>query len=173
MNIRKLFFSTEAGICLAVKDKLTGVQNNTAYLQELALLREKMQSETVDFAVFIIDVNGLKQVNDTLGHAAGNELIIKTADSAVEVFGREKVFRIGGDEFAVIYPRADAALCDELKQNFEEAVARNGKEIHLSAAVGSALFDPALDDRYETVFERADSEMYRRKQELKGGAACR
>ncbi len=158
---------------LAFNDKLTGVRNNTAYLRELAQLREKIQGEAVEFAVFVIDVNGLKQVNDTLGHAAGNELIIKAADSAVEVFGKENVFRIGGDEFAVIYPKADAALCAKLKQGFEETVARLGEEIHLSAAIGSAQFDPALDKGYETVFERADSEMYQRKQELKGGAACR
>lgn len=158
---------------LAFNDKLTGVRNNTAYLRELAQLREKIQSEAVEFAVFVIDVNELKRVNDTLGHAAGNELIIKAADSAVEVFGKENVFRIGGDEFAVIYPKADAALCAKLKQGFEETVARLGKEIHLSAAIGSAQFDPTLDKGYETVFERADSEMYQRKQELKGNVACR
>lgn len=54
-----------------------------------------------------------------------------------------------------------------------EDLARLGKEIHLSVAIGSAQFDPARDKDYETVFERADSEMYQRKQELKGGAACR
>ena len=81
-----------------------------------------------------------------------------------------------GDKVEVLMdaaPEADEFLCTKLKQSFEETVARVGKEIHLSVAIGSAQFDPALDEGYETVFERADSEMYQRKQELKGGAACR
>ena len=158
---------------LAFEDKLTGVRNNTAYLQELTRLKVEMQDEGTVFAVFVIDVNGLKQVNDTLGHAAGNELIIRTAESAVAVFGKERVYRIGGDEFAVIYPGADAAACDELKRAFEETVERKGKDIKLSVAIGSAIRNPKKDSNYEAVFERADNDMYRRKQEIKGRTSCR
>ena len=158
---------------LAFADKLTGVKNNTAYLQELALLREQMKNSPVGYAVFVIDVNGLKQVNDTQGHAAGNELIIKTAEAAVATFGGENVFRIGGDEFAVICREMDPVECDAHERVFEKTIDRLGKEIKLSAAIGSAVWDSAKGESYETVFERADSKMYCRKQELKGGAACR
>ena len=158
---------------LAFVDKLTGVKNNTAYLQEIAQWKERMKRGDVNFAVFVIDVNGLKQVNDTLGHASGNELIIKTAEAAVAVFGKDCVFRIGGDEFAVICPDTDAAACAALKPAFEETVERIGKSIQLSAAIGSAVCDPKKDISYDAVFERADAEMYSRKQELKGGAPVR
>lgn len=154
---------------LAFADKLTGVKNNTAYLQELMLMRDRMKNDPVSFAVFVIDVNGLKQVNDTLGHASGNELIIKTAESAVATFGGENVFRIGGDEFAVICWEMDPSECAERERAFEKTVARLGKEIKLSAAIGSAVWDPAQNESYEAVFERADSNMYHRKQELKSG----
>ena len=158
---------------LAFADKLTGVKNNTAYLQELALLRDQMKNSPVGYAVFVIDVNGLKQVNDTLGHAAGNELIIKTAEAAVATFGGENVFRIGGDEFAVICREMNPVECDAHERVFEKTIDRIGKEIKLSAAIGSAVWDSAKGESYEAVFERADSKMYCRKQELKGGAACR
>ncbi|MBR2927700.1 MAG: diguanylate cyclase [Oscillospiraceae bacterium] len=158
---------------LAFVDKLTGVKNNTAYLQEIAQWKERMKSGDVNFAVFVIDVNGLKKVNDTLGHASGNELIIKTAEAAVAVFGKDRVFRIGGDEFAVICPDTDAAACAALEPIFEETVERMGKSIQLSAAIGSAVCDPKKDISYDAVFERADAEMYRRKQEFKSGVSAR
>ncbi len=158
---------------LAFVDKLTGVKNNTAYLQEIAQWKERMKGGEVNFAVFVIDVNGLKQVNDTLGHASGNELIIKTAEAAVAVFGKDRVFRIGGDEFAVICPDTDAAACAALKPAFEETVERMGKSIQLSAAIGSAVCDPKKDISYDAVFERADAEMYQRKQEQKKGMPVR
>ena len=149
------------------------MKNNTAYLQEIAQWKERMKRGDVNFAVFVIDVNGLKQVNDTLGHASGNELIIKTAEAAVAVFGKDCVFRIGGDEFAVICPDTDAAACAALKPAFEETLERMGKSIQLSAAIGSAVCDPKKDISYDTVFERADAEMYQRKQEQKNGLPVR
>lgn len=168
-TVRQLKIRIDYINSLAFVDKLTGVKNNTAYLQELARWREWMKGGEVNFAVFVIDVNGLKQVNDTLGHASGNELIIKTAEAAVAVFGKERVFRIGGDEFAVICPDTDAAACAAFKSAFEETVERIGKKISLSAAIGSAVCDPQKDISYEAVFERADAEMYQRKLEMKGG----
>lgn len=66
---------------LAYTDSLTGINNNTAYLRDTAELRNGIEKGTADFAVAVIDVNGLKHINDTFGHEKGNELIIDAANT--------------------------------------------------------------------------------------------
>ena len=152
---------------LAYIDKLTGTRNNTAYLNEVAFLREDMRKEEQKFAVFVIDINGLKSINDNYGHEYGNELIIAAAKNIERVFGNEHAFRIGGDEFAVIFRGGTAEECDNLKKEFELNVKYAKGVVRLSAAVGYAVYDRILDDSYDSVFRRADTEMYKVKQQMK------
>ena len=152
---------------LAYEDKLTGIRNNTAYLHDVSFLKTEMQKGECHFAVFVVDINGLKQVNDTYGHGYGNELIITASKVAARVFGEENVYRIGGDEFAIIRRNMDSKECDELEQQFDSIVKSLKGEIRLSAAIGSAVYDRINDNSYESVFKRADGEMYKRKMERK------
>lgn len=152
---------------LAYIDKLTNIMNNTAYMQEISSLNSNMQKDGGDFAVFVIDVNGLKAINDTYGHDYGNELIIAAANIITEVFGFKNVYRIGGDEFAVIKREVSRETCSELEQEFEKALKNQTGEIKVSAAIGSAVYDRSTDSSYERVFRRADGEMYKRKLEMK------
>lgn len=152
---------------LAYMDMLTGIQNNTAYSREISMIRDDIQNGKSDFAVFVVDVNGLKYINDTYGHEYGNKLITKTAVVIAEVFGHKNVYRIGGDEFAVIMRGVNSEECRELEAKFEKRLKERDGEIRILAAIGSSVYDKNIDSDYESVFKRADGEMYKRKQKMK------
>lgn len=152
---------------LAYMDTLTGVKNNTAYLQELSVIKDDIADGNVQFALFIIDLNGLKKINDTYGHDVGNDFIIATSKMITEVFGRDRVFRVGGDEFAVILRDVDEKRADELEEIFVERVSQRQGNLKISVAIGSAVYHANGDYGYKDVFRRADIKMYERKQAMK------
>lgn len=156
---------------LAYTDSLTGVNNNTAYRRDVAKLRGNISDGSACFAVAVIDVNGLKQINDSYGHEYGNILISDTAAKAANVFGKENVYRIGGDEFAVLMKNATAEKCRELAEQFREELRTGGGAVLAAAAIGVSGFLPT-DGSYEEVFRRADEEMYRVKSEMKMNNEC-
>ncbi len=152
---------------LAYIDKLTGVKNNTAYLNEASMIKAELQNGVYHFSLFIIDINGLKEVNDTYGHEYGNELIIAAAKAVSNVFGSEHTYRIGGDEFAVIMKDIDETQAESLKERFLWTIQNNNDEIYLSAAIGYAVYDKVIDQSFDCAFRRADGKMYEIKQEMK------
>ena len=152
---------------LAFSDKLTGIKNSTAYLQEVAFIKNDIIQKKVEFAVFVIDANGLKYVNDNYGHEIGNELIIKVTQMIEEVFGTENVYRIGGDEFAVILFDVTEEVCINYCKNFEETVEHQKGKIWASASIGYAIYNKKVDTTYESVFNRADEDMYDKKVRMK------
>ncbi|MBQ5332860.1 MAG: diguanylate cyclase [Oscillospiraceae bacterium] len=152
---------------LAYTDSLTGINNNTAYLRDTAALRTDIEKGTADFAVAVIDVNGLKHINDTLGHEKGNELINAAANTASEVFGRENTYRIGGDEFAVLMKNTNAEEFRRLSEKYTVTLEAHKCSVPVSAAIGTAVYDQSSDGSFEAVFRRADEEMYKIKAEMK------
>lgn len=152
---------------LAFTDKLTGIKNSTAYLQEIAFLKNDMMQKKADFAVFVIDANGLKHINDNYGHELGNELIIKVTQMIAEVFGSEHLYRIGGDEFAVILYKTTESMCESYKNQFEENIMRQKGKLWAAASIGYAIYNEKIDNTYESVFNRADEEMYEHKDQMK------
>lgn len=152
---------------LAYSDKLTGVKNNTAYLQEVAFIKNDILQKKADFSVFVIDVNGLKYINDNFGHEVGNELIIKVTQMIAEVFGEENIYRIGGDEFAVILCDFPEKECERYEKAFDEIVENQKGKIWASASIGYATYNKKMDSTYESVFNRADEDMYDKKVRMK------
>lgn len=152
---------------LAYSDKLTGVKNSTAYLQEVAYLKNDILQKKADFAIFVVDANGLKYVNDNYGHEIGNELIIKVTQMIAEVFGEENVYRIGGDEFAVILSKVTEEACNQYCKDFAEVVDNQKGKIWASASIGYAIYSKKMDSTYESVFNRADEDMYENKVRMK------
>lgn len=149
---------------LAYTDSLTGVNNNTAYKRDVLDLCE--QPDSTPFSLAIIDINGLKQINDSYGHEYGNILILNTAIAAVNVFGQENVYRIGGDEFAVLLKNTALDECRRLAEKFLEELENNESSVHVVAAIGTAEYTPD-DNNYDDVFRRADENMYCIKSEMK------
>ena len=159
---------------MANTDSLTGIRNKHAYSDAEAYLNQMIKDNSIEkLAVVVCDINGLKHVNDTLGHAAGDKLIKDASALICAHFNHGAVYRIGGDEFAVIlqdrgYDSMHEVL-DAINREVEENI--TGNEVVVS--IGYSTLTP--DDKLvHDVFERADQMMYERKQQLKAmGAATR
>lgn len=150
------------------RDSLTGVKNKNAFVEFENRLDHEIQSGACqEFAVAICDVNGLKEVNDTKGHKAGDEYICGAAKLVCEIFKHSPVFRIGGDEFAVILRDFDYRRREDLQEQIDGIVQENQKKGGVVVACGMACFEPANDKNVAQVFERADRQMYSRKKALK------
>lgn len=140
-------------------DSLTGARNRRA-MNEF----EQKNADVVPYGFIMCDINGLKRLNDTQGHDAGDQLIIDVAQSLIDVFGEEYVFRLGGDEFGV-YSFAKS------KDEFEGQVAHSRALIAVkqrSVSLGAVYVTEPGKDR-EEVKEDADSLMYREKEEYYRG----
>ena len=152
---------------MANTDALTGVRNKHAYTEYETVLNERIKDHTArKLAVALCDINGLKYVNDTEGHAAGDKLIKDACALICRTFAHGAVFRTGGDEFVVII-QGDACYTlsqtiDEFNRTAEENIEKNSVVV----ALGCSYLGP--EDRViRDVFERADQLMYERKKELK------
>ena len=151
-------------------DDLTGIRNKNAYGEFEKKLDAQIKSgKDIEFAIAICDVNGLKTVNDTQGHKAGDIYIRDASRLVCETFKHSPVFRVGGDEFVVILRGSDFENRDALSQDFEEKVKRNIENNKVVVACGVSVYDKAHDKNTAAVFERADAMMYRNKMSLKGG----
>lgn len=121
-----------------------------------------------DFAIAILDVNDLKKVNDTAGHQAGDQYLCSACKIICNVFKRSPVFRVGGDEFAVIIQANDYEYVDELMKKMRAQNAKAVRDGGIVIACGMAKYEN--DSCVATVFERADQNMYENKNSLKGAA---
>ena len=152
----------------ASTDALTGVKNKRIYDDyETSINKHISEGVADEFSVVVCDINGLKYVNDTYGHKAGDDLIRSACTMICHVFAHSPVFRIGGDEFVVILTGRDrverGALMHEIGRRSEE----NLKNVGVVVAAGMSDFIPGYDETIKPVFERADLMMYERKEELK------
>ena len=157
---------------LAYRDSLTGMKNSTAYTEATAEINNQINLNNPKFGVLVADINNLKLTNDKYGHDIGNQLIIHTAKILAETFKCSPIFRIGGDEFAVILKDSDYKEYRSLLDKFDEACSRDyitvcENRISASIARGVALFNPEVDRVYEDVFANADHAMYLNKNESK------
>ncbi len=148
-------------------DALTGVKNKHAYVDVEARLNHQIEEGLpVEFALVVCDVNGLKQVNDTLGHRAGDRFLQRARTIICNSFKNSPVFRVGGDEFAVLMQGQDYAHAEEQLAALEEINRRNLAAGDITIACGLARY--AGDRNVSAVFERADARMYANKRSLKG-----
>ena len=149
-------------------DELTGVKNKHAYVDFELRINEMIEEEaTPEFAIVVFDLNGLKYINDTYGHQAGDQFIKDGCSIICSIFKHSPVYRVGGDEFAVIAQGLDYENIEELMQKMNDINKENKEKGKVVIAVGMARFS-SNDRRVATVFERADSRMYENKKMLKG-----
>ena len=154
----------------ARRDDLTGIKNKNAYGEfERSLNAQIEAGKCSEFAIAICDVNGLKTVNDTQGHKAGDDYIRSASRLVCETFKHSPVFRVGGDEFVAILRGSDFDGREDLEKKFIEIVKHNAEENKVVVACGISVFDKDHDKSVSAVFERADALMYRNKMSLKGG----
>ncbi len=159
---------------LANSDGLTGVRNKVAWNSDVARQNKHIkQHKDSDFAIVMVDLNYLKETNDKYGHDTGDICLKRLAKLICNVYAHSPVYRIGGDEFAVILKGEDYADRVHLEDSFKTKIAANlaDKTIiekhKISAAIGTASYDKEKDRRVEDVFKRADKLMYACKKEMK------
>ncbi len=138
---------------LSFEDTLTSVYNRNRFNH---LIDEMAGTIIENIGVAFFDLNGLKRINDTLGHHEGDRLIKDTAEGISSAFGKD-VFRIGGDEFVVISYSVDE---DTFSSNVDDVVA-GLKEKGISVSVGQAWSEKC--DNIETLLSMADELMYKEK----------
>ncbi|MBR0368500.1 MAG: EAL domain-containing protein [Clostridia bacterium] len=153
---------------LARRDELTGTKNKTAYHETEKELKRLIDEGGDPFGIVVCDINGLKHVNDTEGHKAGDDFIKSACRLVCRVFHHSPVFRIGGDEFVAVLRGQDFASRESLVAGLRRQVEENirigeGPVI----ASGLAEFQPNSDRSVEDVFNRADNQMYEEKARLK------
>ncbi|MEA2297679.1 MAG: hypothetical protein QOF77_615 [Solirubrobacteraceae bacterium] len=152
---------------LADHDALTGLYNRRRFTEELeqALKRAKRFGESG--AVLFLDLDGFKFVNDSLGHAAGDEMIVRVARLlGSTVRETDTLARVGGDEFAVLLPRSDTDTASLVAEKLLAAVRRHGVAIsenryaQVSTSIGIAPFSGQDDLSADEVVVEADIAMY-------------
>lgn len=148
---------------MSFHDSLTGLYNRTYFEEELRFLEESIYTPV---GMIVCDVDGLKLVNDTLGHSTGDKLLWLTAGIIKKCFrGEDKVCRIGGDEFVIILPKSELTLVENACHRIRKAVERynlENEEFPLSLSVGFAVSGVRRETVRE-VFKEADNNMYQEK----------
>ena len=154
-------------------DALTSVRNKGGFNDYIQGLQIRLDNkEPVAFAVIILDCNNLKIVNDQFGHDKGDMYIKKASELICRVFKHSPVFRIGGDEFAVVLQNEDYQNRKELTELFNKKSdeirdSAENKWEQVSVALGMAEYDSQSDTSVDDVIHRADKTMYENKRARK------
>lgn len=160
----------------AYVDALTSVRNKGAFTDYLDKFQEKLDAGAgpEEFAIGVFDCDNLKRINDRFGHDKG-DIYLQTASRLIcSVFQHSPVFRIGGDEFAVVLLNEDFRNREELITHFGQRSAdinwnteNEWEQVHV--AIGVATYDPEKDHTTIDTMRRADKMMYRNKRQHKNG----
>jgi diguanylate cyclase (GGDEF)-like protein len=153
----------------ASHDPLTGLKNRRRFGEDLRIELARSRREKTVGAVLMLDLDNFKQVNDTLGHPAGDRAIADIADVlSARMRVTDVVARLGGDEFAIALPRCELDEAEEIADAIASAIRLHtppgepGEAAALTASVGIATFGPGTGS-YDAVLSAADSAMYEAK----------
>jgi diguanylate cyclase (GGDEF)-like protein/PAS domain S-box-containing protein len=153
---------------LAHHDSLTGLPNRALFLERLEQSTTAAAATKSSVGVIYLDLDAFKDINDTLGHDAGDAVLVAAAQALqAKVPGSALAARIGGDEFAVLYVEECSlqkleALARNLKKAFAAPVLFDGHELSCKASLGLALY-PQSDDRPGELMKNADLALYEAK----------
>jgi len=156
------------------RDPLTNVNNRMAYDDKEKYLQSEINMGTCpDFTIAMFDVNNLKLINDSYGHDAGDDYLVRCCRLICTVFKHSPVYRIGGDEFVAVLSGEDYQKSEELLSLLESLMSPYSVELplpddYISIAYGSASFKSGIDTDISDVEKRADVAMYKNKSVMKG-----
>ena len=150
---------------LASFDQLTGLANRHSFQQELAKRVQDGVTELAPIALLVLDMNGFKTINDSMGHAAGDEVLKTTAKRISRIVGAaDLVSRLGGDEFTVILQNTNCvsdveAIANRMIKSIAAPMQIEGQEVYVGVSIGSSLA-PADSTNADELFCFADTAMY-------------
>jgi diguanylate cyclase (GGDEF)-like protein len=152
---------------LAHQDSLCDLPNRRGFMRVLERTIDRVKRYEEQAAILFVDLDGLKMINDSSGHGAGDEALIEVSKMLVGgVRKSDLVARIGGDEFAILLIHSDEESAVETASRLVDMIAdcdfrHDGELLPLSVAIGVGMIHP--EDTPEQAIARADAEMYRRK----------
>jgi diguanylate cyclase (GGDEF)-like protein/PAS domain S-box-containing protein len=159
---------------LAYSDPLTALNNRTMFQFLLNMTYETAFREANQFALLFIDLDQFKQVNDTLGHSKGDQLLIEVADRIKKCTRKSDIVsRIGGDEFTVILPNlhsneAAALIAQKIIKSVANPVQLGNDTVHVGASIGISIY-PQDGSNMEILSKHADIAMYHVKESGRNG----
>ncbi len=149
---------------LAYHDPLTELKNRTKFIKDLKKIIVRAQKRDNKVALILIDLDGFKYVNDTLGHYTGDCLLKEVSNRLKEVLDvYENLYRLGGDEYIIILPNASDSYCQSIAEailkKFTNAFLIDGYEIAVTPSIGISMY-PENGSDHESLFKSADMAMY-------------
>ncbi len=153
---------------LSITDELTGISNRRGFFT-LAKQQFKIANRTKrKMLLFLVDLDGLKSINDILGHNEGDQALIGTADILKKSFRESDIVaRIGGDEFAVLAMETIEVTAVRLNSNLDAYNSKSNKSYNLSLSTGMVRYDPEHPSSIDEMFSRADKLLYEQKKKKK------
>lgn len=150
---------------MGTADSLTRLMNRRGFLPTAEHHLEMAKRTHTPTGLMFLDLDGLKHVNDTLGHAAGDAMITEAAYVMRQTFrASDLIARMGGDEFCVLFATESEATADVALTRLQEAVqlanAQEGRPFELSLSTGVAMFDPEQPCSLDQLMATADERMY-------------
>lgn len=160
---------------LAERDTLTGIFNRRRFQHDIEHYLYQAQQQQHSLAILLFDLNRFKQVNDTYGHAAGDQVLVEIARTLGYILRTgEWLYRLGGDEFAILLPDADLEAAAVVAQRVQDHIAQlpfmfEGQTCHVGSSIGVAVFPQHASDTM-MLTAVADAAMYEAKK--RGGQWC-
>ncbi|MDD2356838.1 MAG: EAL domain-containing protein [Thiovulaceae bacterium] len=158
---------------LANFDALTGLANRTQFDIHIKDLLSTARRHKQEFSIMFLDLDHFKDINDTLGHRIGDELLIHASHRLKTILREEDILaRFGGDEFIILLPNIDmngvSQVAQKLLDTFKKSFDIDGNELSISVSIGIALY-PNDGVDFDTLYKNADTAMYRAKKEGRNG----
>lgn len=150
----------------ARRDPLTGLPNRRELLTEIPKAMARADRSEQHMAVIFLDLDGFKQINDTLGHEMGDRVLCAFATRLqASVRDTDMVARLAGDEFIVLFeglytPMVDEELITLLDERLSAPLELDGHDIPVSASIGMQIYSPGAETTVEELLDRADQAMY-------------
>ena len=141
------------------RDPLTGLSNYRHLAEVLGMEIKRSERTGREFALLLLDLDGLKQINDHYGHLIGNHALCRVADILSFCRDIDTAARYGGDEFAVVLPETGVEAANHVAQRICESIANDGMGPVLSVSIGVAVY-PRDGEKIETLLRAADVALY-------------
>jgi diguanylate cyclase (GGDEF)-like protein/PAS domain S-box-containing protein len=153
---------------MAFYDSLTKLPNRVSFMNKLNDQLELMKSENTEGAVFFIDLDNFKNINDTMGHDYGDKLLIDLAKQFERLIDeKDTLCRLGGDEFILLHPNCEplevATYTENIHNLFDNIFVIDNKQIYITASIGVAIYPKDGTDP-NSILRSADAAMYKAKE---------
>jgi diguanylate cyclase (GGDEF)-like protein len=162
---------------LATVDSLTGAMTGRSFALESKREVARARDHSDDLGCIMLDIDHFKKVNDTLGHAAGDQVLRSVTTICRDALRPSDVFgRVGGEEFAIMLPQTPIEETLQIAERLRErvagkSIAYSGGEINVTASLGVTALSPA-DEDFQATLKRADSALYEAKEGGRNLSVC-